>query len=65
MAFLSVDSDGTEWIYVHKPFRVDDETWLLSDEDGTQFTDTILLPKDSIFKLIGRNLTWEDEPVEI
>lgn len=26
---------------------------------------TLILPKGSIYKLIGRELTWGDEPVEL
>ena len=61
MAWLAVDEDGEEYIYEHKPFR--DEilmAWLNVEE-----TNYIILPKGSIKKLIGRELTYEDEPVEI
>jgi hypothetical protein len=48
------------------PERCDNEYWtvfpsLLSDD----VTDRVTLPQGSIEKLIGRELTWEDEPVEI
>lgn len=35
------------------------------DPDGNPIDYTIELPKGTIKKLIGRDLTWEDEPVEI
>lgn len=57
MAWLAVDKDGSEFIFDEEPER-DEEVW-----------DTNLwyipLPEGSIKKLIGRNLTWDDEPVEI
>lgn len=57
MAWLAVDKDGTEWVFESKPSK-----------DGDMFytrQDVIELPKGSIEKLIGRKLTWEDEPLEI
>lgn len=61
MAFVATDKDGAEWIYTNKPFREYDELWVQSDEASDCFE----LPKGSIRKLIGRELTWEDEPVEL
>lgn len=34
-------------------------------EMGTPVYYTINLPKGSIYKLIGRELSWEDDPIEI
>jgi hypothetical protein len=67
MAYLAVDKDGTEIIYNIKPVRgtnkvkCNTEMWALSSIDAHY----ILLPKGSIKKLIGKDLTWDDEPVEI
>ena len=57
MAYLACDKRGFEWILVDRPYR----------ENGYWFcdNDTIELPHGSIAKLIGRELTWEDEPVEL
>ncbi|MBD5173823.1 MAG: fructan hydrolase [Bacteroidales bacterium] len=62
MAYLAVDKDGAEWIYDASPTRrKKTEEWSCEwPEDGQ-----IELPKGSIAKLIGRELTWEDEPVEL
>lgn len=38
--------------------------WSNDTNDFLPF-DGMILPKDSIEKLIGRKLTWQDEPVEI
>lgn len=35
--------------------------WLVNDYPG----DAITLPRGSIKKLIGRELTWDDDPVEL
>ena len=62
MAYLAVDEDGTENICSAEPFR-DEIVWVIPYWDET--AQLIELPKGSIAKLIGRELTWEDEPVKI
>ena len=59
MAYLCVDKDGTEYVLETTPIRCADY-WKLSK--GWRYCE---LPKGSIAKLIGRELTWEDEPVMI
>lgn len=57
MAWLAVDSDGTEYIYGAQPSR-----------EGTRFMsyfECIHIPKGTINKLIGRELSFTDEPVEL
>ena len=65
MPWVSVDENTSEWIYEHKPVRnLDAEQWFSSrpfDENES----VIHLPGGSICKLIGRVLTWSDEPVEL
>lgn len=58
MAFVACDEDGYEYIFSEKPER-DECEWV------TYYSDRIQLPSGSIRKLIGRELTWEDEPVEL
>jgi hypothetical protein len=66
MAYLAVDKDGTETIYNTKPIRgtnqikCNTEMWVLP----RMSTHYIILPKGSIKKLIGKDLTWNDEPVK-
>jgi len=56
--WLAVDKDGRESLFVNCPERV----FSVWDIDNTnQFVD---VPSGTIEKLIGRKLTWEDEPVE-
>lgn len=64
MAWLAVDKDGTENIYYLKPERKI-ECWVAEENLPEYYRDMIELPHGSIKKLIGRKLTWEDEPVEL
>lgn len=67
MAWLAVHKNGKEGIFHHKPARDEKlDGWYDEEEYGGVFYDTeISLPKGSIRKLIGRDLTWQDEPVEL
>lgn len=56
MAWLAVDKDETEIICDIEPNR---------SMDWWGYCERIGLPSGSIEKLIGRKLTWQDEPVEI
>lgn len=66
MAWVAVDKDGSEAIYNIKPIRGtnkiknNEEMWVLS-RVGAHY---IVVPKGSIKKLIGKDLTWNDEPVK-
>ena len=57
MAWVAVDYDGAEWIYRVKPFR--GETRFKTNSECVE------LPKDSIVKLIRKELSWKDEPIEL
>lgn len=77
MAWLAVNPLNMEFIFHNKPVRVinknpnysywlDKETYNYIRGITTSAEDySIRLPMGSIKKLIGRKLTWEDEPVEI
>ena len=76
MAWLAVNKNGEEGIFTYKPYRVDPiesiyklwEPEIWSDRDvskyGNECTE-ISIPKGTIKKLIGRDLKWEDSPVEL
>jgi len=65
MAWLAADLDGSEWIFNDEPFRDQDGIcWDSYDNYGDSLP-VIKLPKGSISKLIGRDLTWMDEPVDL
>lgn len=60
MAYLAVSKGGYEYIFEVKPFRT------LGDIlDVVQPFSGFRIPKGSIKKLIGRELTWKDEPVKL
>ena len=64
MAFVAVDSDGAEAIYDDLPTR-HNTSWIPAKYRNGEDTDWVYLPSGSIAKLIGRELTWSDEPVEL
>lgn len=55
--YIAVDKDGSEWIYDRCPEK--GKVSYIPAEDH------IALPKGSILKLIGRELTFEDEPIKL
>ena len=64
MAWVACDENGQEAIFSGKPDRVEYSGEFMNiwfDYNGM----FINLPSGSIEKLIGRKLTWEDEPVEV
>lgn len=59
IAYVAVDGDtGNECIYDKKPKRC---LGFWKTENGVY----VDLPKGTIEKLIGKKLTWEDEPVAL
>ena len=67
MAWVAVHKNGKEGIFAHIPTKGKElGFWYDEVEDGGVFYDTeISLPKGTIKKLIGRDLTWSDEPVRL
>ncbi len=63
MPYVATDADGREYIYEDKPqrgVRYDKVSiWI------NRIGDYIELPKGSILRLIGRPLTYADEPVKL
>ena len=62
MVWVAVDKNEFEYIFdvLQRPYRYQDR-WKVKYTHETY----IPLPKGSIKKLIGRDLTWEDDPVEL
>lgn len=67
MAWLAADRwNNTEYIFPSKPYKDQYNDWTCDGYiEGEIYNDCIELSKGTIQKLIGRELTWEDEPVEI
>ena len=66
MAFVAVNKDGSENIFTNKPDR-SVAYWhdFISPNRTTLFNRMVILPKGSIKKLIGKDLTWNDERVKL
>lgn len=62
MAWVAVNQDGTERIFsdCYKPIR-----GYYIEHLGEWVGLGVIVPKGTIKKLIGRNLSWEDNPVEL
>lgn len=61
MAWVCVGFSGKEMVCQSKPIRWNDRYWMMN----SICSDSVELPKGSIKKLIGRELSWNDEPVEL
>ena len=60
MAFVAVDKNGTELISNNSPYKDSEMTrW------STKNSKYVELPKGTIKKLIGRDLIFDDDPVEL
>lgn len=59
-AWLCVSYVGIELMFASEPHKVD-SSW----QDNNGCCKCLELPKGSIKKLIGRELSWNDEPVEL
>lgn len=60
MAWVAVDKSGNEWIYDECPIRRE-----LGFYPSEMSNNCVELPSGTIKKLTGRDLTWDDEPVEL
>ena len=60
MAWVAVDKDGRECIYQFRPKRGNNQFIPLYE-----YSMWMALPKGSIKKLIGRDLTWQDGPIKL
>ena len=73
MSWLAVDKNGFEMIFHKKPIR-DNHIWIDKDtyDEVRQYAPSInaddysiLLPKGTIKRLLGYELTWNDEPINL
>jgi len=58
MAWIAVNTNGTEIISERKGFRESDGFWSYTSE-------CIRLPKGTIKKLVGFDMDWFDKPIEL
>lgn len=59
MAWVAVDKDNTEYIYEDEPDRTEAGCW------WSYLGGVVRIPNGSIKKLIGRELSWKDNCVEL
>lgn len=68
MAYVCVDKNGQEKVFNDMPsrdgFGINDTFWAIFDY-YSESDYGVDLPEGTIFRLIGRELTWEDEPVKL
>lgn len=62
MSWIAVDKNSEECIYKYKPYRVFETEWGYQDDDLDGW---IYVPKGTCLKLTGKQLTWDDEPIEL
>ena len=66
MAWVAVNKNGAEYIYEEIPERCFGlQCGPTFCECQERIYDSIKLPHGSIKKLIGRELSWNDEPIEL
>ena len=65
MAWVAVNRNGDECIYEAMPERFYCVWAQTFCEYENRVYDYVELPKGSIKKLIGRELNWDDDPVEL
>ena len=66
MAWVAVNKNGAEYIYEEIPERYFGLQWVPTFcECQDRIYDSIKLPHGSIKKLIGIELSWNDEPIEL
>lgn len=62
MAWIAVDKEGRECIYQFRPIKRNIDSEFIPRYEYSMW---LVLPHGSIRKLIGKNLTCQDEPVEL
>lgn len=62
MPYLAVDKDSSELIFQYRPIRgTYTEKWL----SGSYTNQMVILRPQTIEKLIGRKMDWDDMPISI
>lgn len=66
MIYLAIDKGGEELLSTVRLKRSNNTGWVYDMRYCYPVEDNItVLPKGFIKKVIGRNLTWDDDPVEV
>lgn len=66
MAWLVVSKSGDEQLFFHdKPQKIQNRCWGYEDRDFWEIEDYVFLDTGTIEGILGRELSWSDEPIEI
>lgn len=65
MCYLCVNEDNKEYVFDYEPVREDGYWDFQEDKHGEPIGSMIELPIGSIEKLIGKKLSWKDNPYEL
>lgn len=65
MAWVATNADGREFLFDVKPYRSGRWEYGYWNPTYSGIGGCVLIPHGSIKKLIGRNLSFADEPVEL
>ena len=65
MAWVATDANGKEFLFIEKPYRSGYGEYGYWNPTYSGIGGCILIPHGSIKKLIGRELSFTDEPVEL
>lgn len=65
--WVAVNKDGSEVCFNEEPYndRYEEYTdWYAENKRG-DLLDRVIMPKGTIKKMIGLDMDWQDEPIEI
>lgn len=65
MAWVATNGNGKEFLFEKKPYRSGRGEYGYWNPTYSGIGGCVLIPHGSIKKLIGRELSWSDEPVEL
>lgn len=65
MAWVATNGNGKEFLFEKKPYRSGAGEYGYWNPIYSGIGGCVLIPHGSIKKLIGTELTWNDEPVEL
>lgn len=65
MAWVATNANGLEFLFIEKPYRSGYGEYGYWNPIYSSIGGCILIPHGSIKKLIGRELSFSDEPVEL
>lgn len=60
VTYIAVDKNGDEAVYDSLPYRDEYGFWTNPLDNNA-----VDMPKGTCLKLTGKELTWEDEPIEL